>query len=106
MFGYRYQIPPANNVPVDPQSFMNDIALLPINRSSAMAIRNQILMPARKRLISINTSRQLRFYLQPDCLIKIVVKRLEGQILANRSTARQLRMEGSSYYLLFTLNEG
>ena len=109
LIGYRYQIPPENNVSLHPRLFMNDIALLPINADDAKEIGGRLKMhfpKGRKRFISIDTVPKLDFYLQPKNLVNIVVKNLRGRLVSNQFNAQQLHRCSWSYYLLFTLNEG
>ena len=108
MIGYRYRIPPASDDAVHPRFFMNDIALLRLEESDAEQIRDCQLqaMPRRKRFISIDTPRKLGAYIKPNSPVKITIKGLDGQLVENKFKVSQLRQEGSSYYLLFTLNHG
>ena len=109
MIGYRYQIPPASDDAVHPQFFMNDIALLRLEESDAEQIRDRQLeaVPRRKRLISLDNYSKLGSYIKPNPPVNIFIKGFKGRLVENKFKMLQLRQEGSSYYLLFTLdNDG
>ena len=109
MIGYRYQIPSSNDTKVHPEFFMNDIVLLCLKENDAKEVKEQQMkFPStrRKRMISIDTLKKLQFYNRPNRRVVIQVKGLQGQLIGNFYKVRQLRQLGSSYYFLFTLDEG
>ena len=110
-FGYRHQGRNRGSSSfLEPECYMNDMVLLRLSREDAELVSKELKKSSLSQttIVSIQTLPQLQSYIQPkaDKPKFIRVKNMDGQLLTNRLSARNLIEDGQPLQLLFTLHEG
>lgn len=110
--GYRFKIKSGRDSSQHMQidDFMNDIVLLPLSNKDA-AVANRVLRnleTPQTPIVHLNSWSELQPYIQPpaDHPIDIRVKGLDGRLVTNRFSPRNLKRQEKPLHLLFILNDG